>query len=100
MGPLLAHCEEEAAQASSTCSLPLLVPVPVQCTTVGWAFPWGLRVRLYELLLRALFDALDEAEYIPDKEAYLRVVEVSGCVRSTVKWRLASGVPPATVSLC
>jgi hypothetical protein len=46
----------------------------------GWAFPWGLRVRLYEMLLRALFDSLDEAEYVPDKDRYLQVLEVRGFV--------------------
>ncbi len=29
-----------------------------------WAFPWGLRVRLVEVLLRGVFDSLAEGEYI------------------------------------
>lgn len=33
-------------------------------------------MRLYEMLLRAVFDSLDEAEYVPNKEAYLRTLEV------------------------
>lgn len=48
----------------------------LQCTTAGWSFPWGLRVRLYEMLLRALFDTLDEAEYVQDKDRCLQVLEV------------------------
>lgn len=54
----------------------------LQCVPAGWAFPWGLRVRLYEMLLRALFDSLDEAEYVPDKERYLQVLEVRLCEHS------------------
>jgi len=48
----------------------------LQCTAAGWSFPWGLRVRLYEVLLRALFDSLDEQEYVADKDRYLQVLEV------------------------
>lgn len=51
-------------------------PSPGQCTAAGWAFPWGLRVRLYEVLLRALFDSLDQADYVPDKDRYLQLLEV------------------------
>lgn len=29
-----------------------------------WALPWGLRVRLAELLMRGIFDTLDEGSYI------------------------------------
>jgi hypothetical protein len=48
----------------------------LQCTAAGWSFPWGLRVRLYEMLLRALFDTLDEADYVQDKDRYLQVLQV------------------------
>ncbi len=37
----------------------------VQCCSSGWAFPWGLRARLAEMLLRGVFDTLDEGAYIP-----------------------------------
>jgi hypothetical protein len=59
------------------------VCLPVQCTPAGWAFPWCLRVRVYEVLLRAVFDSLDEAEYVPDKDRYLQLLEVGWGMWST-----------------
>ncbi len=35
------------------------------CTS-GWSFPWGVRVRLAERLLLAMFDSLDEAQYVEE----------------------------------
>jgi hypothetical protein len=49
----------------------------VQCVSAGWAFPWGLRVRLCEMLLRGVFDVLDEASYIEGADAYLQLLQVS-----------------------
>eukprot|EP00775_Hariotina_reticulata_P003791 gene3791-4049_t len=48
----------------------------VQGTNAGWAFPWGLRFRLCEMLLRGVFDTLDEASYIEDADQYLQMLQV------------------------
>ncbi len=45
----------------------------VQCCSSKWAFPWGLRVRLAETLLRGVFDEFGG-----------RYIEVSGDGRD---WR-------------
>lgn len=58
----------------------------MQCTPAGWAFPWCLRVRVYEVLLRAVFDSLDEAEYVSDKDRYLQLLEVGQIIASTRSW--------------
>lgn len=49
---------------------------PAQCTTAGWRFPWGLRVRLCEMLLRGVFDTLDETSYIEGADDYLKLLQV------------------------
>jgi hypothetical protein len=46
------------------------LPLPPQtvaanCVT-GWGFPWGVRVRLAERLLLAMFDSLDESQYVDE----------------------------------
>eukprot|EP00882_Tetradesmus_deserticola_P017864 GHRQ01019162.1.p1 GENE.GHRQ01019162.1~~GHRQ01019162.1.p1 ORF type:complete len:202 (+),score=101.15 GHRQ01019162.1:54-608(+) len=51
----------------------------IQCVSAGWSFPWGLRVRLCEMLLRGVFDSLDEASYIDGADAYLQLLQVSCC---------------------
>jgi hypothetical protein len=48
----------------------------LQCVAAGWSFPWGLRVRLCEMLLRGVFDTLDEATYIDGADAYLQLLQV------------------------
>jgi hypothetical protein len=48
----------------------------LQCVSAGWSFPWGLRVRLCEMLLRGVFDTLDEATYIDGADAYLQLLQV------------------------
>ncbi|WIA21715.1 hypothetical protein OEZ85_000881 [Tetradesmus obliquus] len=47
----------------------------IQCVSAGWSFPWGLRVRLCEMLLRGVFDTLDEAAYIEGADAYLQLLQ-------------------------
>jgi hypothetical protein len=47
---------------------PLMPPtqaVAANCLT-GWSFPWGVRTRLAERLLMAMFDSLDEAQYVEE----------------------------------
>jgi hypothetical protein len=46
---------------------PALLPqtVAANCLT-GWGFPWGVRVRLAERLLLAMFDSLDESQYVDE----------------------------------
>ena len=41
----------------------------------GWRFPWGLRVRLCEVLLRGVFDSLEEGAYIEEADEYLRMLQ-------------------------
>eukprot|EP00878_Enallax_costatus_P006953 GHUV01007287.1.p1 GENE.GHUV01007287.1~~GHUV01007287.1.p1 ORF type:complete len:760 (+),score=222.01 GHUV01007287.1:879-3158(+) len=47
----------------------------VKCTSAGWRFPWGLRVRLCEMLLRGVFDTLDESSYIDGADEYLKLLQ-------------------------
>lgn len=47
----------------------------------GWSFPWGLRARLAELLLRGLFDTLDEGQYTEQRQELLSTLQVGGTVR-------------------
>lgn len=42
----------------------------------GWAFPWGLRARLAELLLRGMFDTLDEGQYTEQRQELLDLLQV------------------------
>lgn len=48
----------------------------------GWSFPWGLRARLAELLLRGMFDTLDEGQYTEQRQELLSALQVGGTVRS------------------
>lgn len=41
----------------------------------GWAYPWAVRVRLADLLLRGLFDTLDEGAYIDQQLELLGMLE-------------------------
>ena len=50
---------------------PSLQPCPA-----GWAFPWGLRARLAELLLRGMFDTLDEGQYTEQRQELLSALQV------------------------
>lgn len=59
----------------------------VQCTSQGWKFPWGLRVRICEMLLRGVFDPLEEGLYIEGADAYLQMLQ-------TKLWPLL-GISPA-----
>ena len=47
-----------------------------QCLGTGWRFPWGLRVRLCEMLLRGVFDTLEEGAYIAEADEYLQLLQV------------------------
>lgn len=49
-----------------------------QCLGSGWCFPWGLRVRLCEVLLRGVFDTLEEGSYIGEADDYLQMLQVKG----------------------
>lgn len=44
------------------------------CRT-GWAYPWAVRIRLCDLMLRGLFDTLDEASYVESKDALLQLLQ-------------------------
>ena len=50
-------------------------PLLPQCLGSGWAFPWGLRARLCEVLLRGVFDTLDEGAYIAEADDYLALLQ-------------------------
>jgi hypothetical protein len=50
-------------------------------------------VRVYEVLLRAVFDSLDEAEYVPDKDIYLQLLEVGWWPRDLIDVRWVFGGP-------
>lgn len=69
-------------QAINSTHVPLLSePSPprlhnVQCLGSGWRFPWGLRVRLCEMLLRGVFDTLEEGAYIDEADEYLQLLQV------------------------
>lgn len=41
----------------------------------GWAYPWAVRIRLCDLMLRGLFDTLDEASYVESKDALLQLLQ-------------------------
>lgn len=43
--------------------------------TAGWAFPWALRARLAELLLRGVFDALEEGKLVGHSAELLGLLE-------------------------
>lgn len=60
----------EAAAAMATCAKAI-----AYCCSSGWQLPWGLRIRVAEMLLRGVFDTLDEAAYIEGKEALLTELE-------------------------
>eukprot|EP00887_Chlorella_sp_A99_P004701 scaffold4.g4701.t1 len=46
----------------------------------GWDFPWGLRARLAELLLRGVFDTLDEGAYVEGRQELLGLLQARGGV--------------------
>ncbi|PSC73790.1 hypothetical protein C2E20_3044 [Micractinium conductrix] len=46
-----------------------------QHCSAGWAFPWGLRARLAELLLRGQFDTLDEGQYTDCRQELLGLLQ-------------------------
>ena len=48
--------------------------VHVVCRT-GWAYPWAVRIRLCDLMLRGMFDTLDEASYVDSKDALLQLLQ-------------------------
>lgn len=41
----------------------------------GWAYPWAVRIRLCDLMLRGMFDTLDEASYVDSKDALLQLLQ-------------------------
>lgn len=44
------------------------------CAT-GWGFPWGLRARMAELMLRGVFDTLEEGQYVDGHEDLLALLK-------------------------
>lgn len=67
-----------------------------QHCSAGWAFPWGLRARLAELLLRGQFDTLDEGQYTDCRQELLGLLQASAGaqplpLRSRGSNRLPSG---------
>ena len=52
--------------------------IPCTCCPAcrnGWAFPWAVRIRLCDLMLRSMFDTLDEAAYVDSKDALLHLLQ-------------------------
>lgn len=45
------------------------------CVRTGWAYPWAVRIRLCDLMLRGMFDTLDEASYVESKDALLQLLQ-------------------------
>ena len=45
------------------------------CCRTGWAYPWAVRIRLCDLMLRGMFDTLDEASYVESKDALLQLLQ-------------------------
>lgn len=41
----------------------------------GWRFPWAVRVRVADLLLRGLFESDDSGSYVEDRTALLSLLE-------------------------
>ena len=41
----------------------------------GWRFPWAVRVRVADLLLRSLFESDDSGAYVEDRTALLSLLE-------------------------
>lgn len=41
----------------------------------GWRFPWAVRVRVADLLLRGLFESDDSGAYVEDRTALLSLLE-------------------------
>lgn len=61
----------------------------------GWAFPWGLRARVAELLLRGMFDTLDEGQYTDHRQELLNLLQV----RTACLWLGQAGRKAALQSL-
>jgi hypothetical protein len=61
------------------CAHPSVPINPTQCLGTGWRFPWGMRVRLCEMLLRGVFDTLEEGAYIAEADEYLQMLQVGAC---------------------
>lgn len=78
-------CSSRGGGGGASCCPPrvLATPAPApnlhDCTPccAGWAFPWGLRARLAELLLRGMFDTLDEGQYTEHRQELLSLVQAS-----------------------
>jgi hypothetical protein len=45
------------------------------CAT-GWGFPWALRARMAEMMLRGVFDTLEEGAYVDDHKELLALLKV------------------------
>ena len=61
-----------ARAAAQTLDPKALRQDPLVVRRSGWAYPWGLRVRLCELLLRGIFDDGEPAQYA---ESHVQLVE-------------------------
>ena len=56
---------------------------PPSHTPAGWSYPWGVRARLAELLLRGVFDTLDEGAYTPERAELLALLQGEGGLGSS-----------------
>ncbi|KIZ05819.1 hypothetical protein MNEG_2138 [Monoraphidium neglectum] len=83
---------DEAEYREATRSLNRTTLDLVKCLGTGWRFPWGLRVRLCEVLLRGVFDSLEEGAYIAEADEYLQMLQ-------TRVWPLL-GVSPSMHNSC
>ena len=85
-------------------------PPPVPCAAAlaprpGWSFPWGLRARLAELLLRGIFDTLDEGQYSGHRQELLTLLQArrlgrSACALRSLGAARPGAVPEAAAALC
>ena len=57
------------------CSSTRRPPPALSPSSPGWSFPWGLRARLAELLLRGIFDTLDEGQYTEQRQELVGLLQ-------------------------
>ena len=67
---MLAALAVEAALGNSFVAERSAEASRAHCRRSGWAFPWGLRVQLAEVLLQGLFDS-EARGYVPQHERLL-----------------------------
>ncbi|KAK9829741.1 hypothetical protein WJX72_007612 [[Myrmecia] bisecta] len=66
---------DEAEYTEATSTVFEAAAAIASLSSSGWQFPWGLRVRLADLMLRGMFDVLDEGTFIAEKDALLQLLQ-------------------------